>query len=129
MEKYHSSWQQKKSCHHFNMRTKMKTLLHKSLNVTNHATINSGLVLLSLMTFLITQSLVSTRKNVIKILIGILNCSTSHYIWIKTKWYMLLFKVKVMIKKRLLYPVFSEHWTKLTWCSHGQFGWIWWDNI
>ena len=55
-------------CQRFVMRTKMKTLLHESLNVTNHATINSGLMLLGLMTFLITQSLVSTRKKVITIL-------------------------------------------------------------
>ena len=63
-----SSWQQKKRCHRFIMRAKMKTLLHENLNVTDHPTINSGLVLLGLMTFLITQSLVITRKKVITIL-------------------------------------------------------------
>ena len=63
-----SSWQQKKRCHRFIMRAKMKTLLHENLNVTDHPTINSSLVLLGLMTFLITQSLVITRKKVITIL-------------------------------------------------------------
>ena len=40
LEKYQSSWQRKKRCHRFIMRIKMKTLLHVSLNVTDHATIN-----------------------------------------------------------------------------------------
>ena len=95
----------------------MKTLLQESLNVTDHATINSGLALLGLMTFLITQShenqaeanYNSVTDHVTKHIVNekkAVSVAVLHTIYgLKPNNTTLPFKVT------LRYPVFSEHWT------------------